>query len=231
MKLQKGFTPWNKNTKGLVKPNKGSFKKGHTPWNKDKHGIYSTETIEKMAESKRGKSAWNKNLSPSAETREKIRVANQGKKYSRTTCEKHSRDSIKMWQNPEIREKIIKALKGKVRTEEVIKRCLRRRIPSSLEKKFQKIVDKFGLPYKFTGDGSFILGRCNPDFVNVNGEKIAIEVYARYYKERNGRNILRWKHVRRQKFAKFGWEILFFDETQVREEYVVSKLEGKIMGS
>lgn len=31
----KGFTPWNKNTKGLIKSNSGSFKKGQVPWNKN----------------------------------------------------------------------------------------------------------------------------------------------------------------------------------------------------
>ena len=31
-----GHIPWNKNTKGIMRPNKTSFKKGFTPWNKDK---------------------------------------------------------------------------------------------------------------------------------------------------------------------------------------------------
>lgn len=31
MPFKKGFTPWNKGTKGLIKPNKGSFKKGEHP--------------------------------------------------------------------------------------------------------------------------------------------------------------------------------------------------------
>src|SRR3990167_9846704 len=30
----KGLIPWNKDTKGLVKPNSGSFKKGYIPHNK-----------------------------------------------------------------------------------------------------------------------------------------------------------------------------------------------------
>ena len=32
-KLKKGRIPWNKNTKGLTKANRMSFKKGHTPFN------------------------------------------------------------------------------------------------------------------------------------------------------------------------------------------------------
>lgn len=31
---KKGKPSWNKNTKGVMKPNQTSFKKGHVPWNK-----------------------------------------------------------------------------------------------------------------------------------------------------------------------------------------------------
>lgn len=34
----KGKTTWNKGTKGICKPNAGSFKKGNTPWNKGLKG-------------------------------------------------------------------------------------------------------------------------------------------------------------------------------------------------
>ena len=44
--FKKGATPWNKNTKGLIKPNSGNFKKGHVPIN----GF------------KKGQVPWNKNI-------------------------------------------------------------------------------------------------------------------------------------------------------------------------
>ena len=48
-----------------------------------------------------------------------------------------------------------------------------------LRKRFLKIIidliNKYNLPYKYTGNGKFILGGKNPDFVNVNGEKICEE--------------------------------------------------------
>lgn len=49
--------PWNKDTKGLVKSNSGSFKKGHNTWNKDKKGLQV---------------CWNKGGHLSDETRKKI---------------------------------------------------------------------------------------------------------------------------------------------------------------
>lgn len=61
----KGREPWHKGTKGLMKPNKGSFKKGHV-------GVDCGEKI-KEAIKKRG-GAWNKGISPSDET--KIKISN-----------------------------------------------------------------------------------------------------------------------------------------------------------
>jgi len=89
-----------------------------------------------------------------------------------------------------LRKKIGKASQGRRLTKEQLKKCLRRRTPTSLERKFQGIVNKFNLPYIFVGDGSFIIAGYNPDFINTNGEKIAIEVFAKYFKT------IRWKKYR-----------------------------------
>lgn len=35
----RGHIPWNKETKGVIKSNKTSFKKGHNTWNKGKKGL------------------------------------------------------------------------------------------------------------------------------------------------------------------------------------------------
>ncbi len=114
--------------------------------------------------------------------------------------------------------------KNKRMTKEYIKNALTRRIPSSLEEKFQSIVDKYNLPYRYVGNGSFIIENYNPDFINTNNEKIAIEVYARYYKRRNKVSIEEWKEERSEVFESYGWKLFYFDETEVTEESVLSKL-------
>jgi len=131
------------------------------------------------------------------------------------------------------KEKMSQAKKGKMpknmellRSPESIKKALRRRTPSSLEKKFQEIVKQHKLPYEFVGDGSFTLERYNPDFVNTNGKKIAIEVYARYYKKRDNRDIEKWKEKRNRVFGKFGWKIIYFNEVEVNEKHVLKVLGG-----
>lgn len=115
--------------------------------------------------------------------------------------------------------------KGMKYSDERIKNCLRRRIPTSLENKFQSIINKHNLPYKYVGNGDFIIVGCNPDFINTNNEKIAIEVYARYYKLRNSVTIEEWKSERQKIFNEYGWDIIFFDETQVKEDYILGVLK------
>lgn len=87
-----------------------------------------------------------------------------------------------------------------------------------------KIIENFGLPYKFVGNGQFFIERKCPDFINCNGEKIAIEVYYKKHKEKFRNGLERWKDERQKIFNKYGWKILFFDETQVKDCFVLNKL-------
>jgi len=116
-----------------------------------------------------------------------------------------------------------------LRTREAIRKALRRHPISSLESKFQGIVDKHQLPYKYVGNGQFFIEKKNPDFINVNGEKKAVEVYARIHKEKlRGIKIEEWKKDRQEIFAKYGWEIVFFDEVELNEKNVLSVLKGGV---
>lgn len=88
---------------------KTQFKPGQEPWNKGKEGVYSEELLnlwshnrkgrpgyfkgktqtqeakDKVSIANKGKKAWNKGLSPSEETREKLRQHNLGKRPSEAT--------------------------------------------------------------------------------------------------------------------------------------------------
>lgn len=119
------------------------------------------------------------------------------------------------------------SLKGRTLSEEHIRKCLRRRIPTSLENRFLEIVERNGLPYKYVGDGSFMVAGKNPDFININGAKIAVEVYAEFYKKLNGRDIKAWRRDRKKLFQEYGWDLLFFSQKQVTEDHVVNVLMKK----
>ena len=53
--------------------------------------------------------------------------------------------------------------------------------PNKTEQRFIDIIAKHNLPYKYVGDGEFILGGKCPDFINTNGKKEVIEVFGRVF--------------------------------------------------
>ncbi len=207
-------------------------KKGTQAWNKGK------------------RDAWNRGIPRSEETKKKISLANIGKKINDQVRlkmsiagkgknignsnpskrlevrKKISESKTGKHRSIETKEKISKSLAGRHLTKEHIQNILRRRIPSSLETKFEDIIKRNVLSYKYVGDGSFLIDGCNPDFVNTNGKKIAIEVYAKFFKEKDGRSIKIWKEKRTKRFAGYGWEIIYFDAGQVNEKYILEKLGG-----
>ena len=196
----KGKIPWvaGKTKKDYPQLSNSGVKKGNIPWMKDRH--HTEKTKEKIRQANKGQIPW---------------IA--GKHHSQKSKDKMS-ESLKghiAWN------------KNKKMTKEYIKNALTRRIPSSLEKKFQEMIDKHNLPYKYVGNGSFIIENCNPDFINTNNKKIAVEVYARYYKLKNHISIEKWKKERRKVFAKYGWHIVYFDETQVNKNTVLEILGEK----
>lgn len=207
---KKGTPAWNKGkrdsaSKGI--PRTDAVKKKISMGNMGK--IISVEAREKMSKASIGKRMGDLNPSKTPDARRKISESKTGKPRSEET-----------------KTKLSAALIGKPLTAQHIKNMMRRRPKSSLEVKFEEIINKHNLPYIFTGNGTFIIDRCNPDFINTNGEKIAIEVYANFYKEKDGRNIADWKEKRSARFAKYGWSIVYFDAMQVNEKHILSTLGG-----
>ena len=203
--------------------------KGSIPWNKGMSRangdpiptyIYpkrSEEANKKQSEAKKGK-----HFSPNTEFKKGSVPWTQGKTWPPEMIERMSAAHKNI--TDETRVKMSKAKIGQQHSAESIKKMLTRRTPTSLEMKFLNIIEKNGLPYKFVGDGSFMIGRKNPDFININGQKIAIEVYARYYKLRHAETVQEWMDDRQRVFREYGWEVIFFDETQVTERNVLKQL-------
>ena len=104
------------------------------------------------------------------------------------------------------------------RSPELIKRILRRRKMSSLEIRVNDVIKKYDLPYKFVGNGEVMIGRKNPDFVNINGLKVAVEVYARKHKEQFRGNVNEWRKDREKAFSEYGWRIIYIEDWQTNKE-------------
>lgn len=115
--------------------------------------------------------------------------------------------------------------KGRVMTREQIRKCLTRRKMSGLEMRVDNVIRKYNLPYKFVGNGKFFIERTNPDFVNTNGEKKAVEVYWKNHKDlfHNG-GCKGWMKKRSDVFSKYGWEIIFMEGTELTQRKILDYL-------
>lgn len=209
------------------------------PWNKGLTGIYSEETRQKMSLAKLGNIPWNKGKNYPAPWLEEHRYKTGHTSWKKGKIGIHSEEVRKSFGNGVRGKKITKehiealikgrigkpaGMQGKKHTEEWKKQksefmknqptefyanCLRRRPMSSLEVKMNDIIKKNNLPYKFVGDGKFWIERKNPDFINTNGKKIAIEVFYPRHKEEFAGGLENWKRERTEIFKKYGWSILF----------------------
>ena len=111
------------------------------------------------------------------------------------------------WQKPEHKEKRVKA---------IIKGLMKR--PTSLEQKLIEIIQKYRLPYKYVGDGSFLIGFKNPDFINTAGDKSCIEVANRFHHQGD------WAVKRREHFKRYGWDCAIIFEDQLDESKIINDL-------
>ena len=96
---------------------------------------------------------------------------------------------------------------------------------------FQEICKKNSLPFKYTGDGSFWIHNINPDFVECNGKKIAVEIFGDYWHSPLLRQNISYSQTykgRKKALKKYGWELIMFWETDLlrldAESFILSQL-------
>jgi len=105
--------------------------------------------------------------------------------------------------------------------------------PSAPERKLMRLIEKYNLPYRYTGDGSFMIEGLIPDFVCTNGQKILIEIFGRpfhdpkVFKKKFKKEIpnVRTEEYRRKVYEKYGWKMIaIWEEELVNEEQVLNKI-------
>ncbi len=160
-----------------------------------KRGIpQSEEQRENLSKAHMGQQPWNKGIPMREESKKKLQESNR-KYFADLSCEE--------------KEKWLKnVFKG-----------LRKR-PTALEKQLISMIEDNKLPYKYVGDGQFILGGKNPDFLNVNGKKQVIEAFGCF-----------WHDVfdvaeRIEHFRQYGFDTLIIWEDEMADtDAVISKIK------
>lgn len=138
----------------------------------------------------------------------------KGTKLSPEWVENIRKSRIKDWKdNPEYREKMIKAWIG-IRT------------PNKGEIKLQEILNKnFNNEWKFVGNGEFIIGGICPDYVNVNGKKLVIELFGEYWHSpRNPKyKPIYGEELRSKILGRFGYKMLvvWYNDLKNEEKLVI----------
>lgn len=97
---------------------------------------------------------------------------------------------------------------------------------------FEAICKKHNLPFKYTGDGSFWIKNINPDFVECNGKKTAVEIFGDYWHSPLLNRNLREKATlsyRKRILKKYGWKLIVFWETDLKrpdaEHFILSQIK------
>lgn len=92
--------------------------------------------------------------------------------------------------------------------------------PNNLEARLMKLLDQlYPSQWKYTGDGSLVLGGKKPDFANVNGQKKLIELDGTWWHRS------RSSELKRPIYASFGFDLLVITSDDMKDE---SKVIGMI---
>jgi len=136
---------------------------------------------------------------------------------------KHKKAMIESWQDPEnyLTHSEACRIACTKRGEEWLKNVLKG-IFAKPNKKEQKLIDLFkehNLPYRYTGDGGFIINRKCPDFVNSNGQKKIIEHFGTHWHGEGMTGLPKAEHEQERKnvFKEFGYSTLIIWENELED--------------
>ena len=101
---------------------------------------------------------------------------------------------------------------------------------------FERICKKYSLPFRYVGDSSFWIENINPDFIECNGKKIAVEIFGDYWHSPLLNQQIEWNRTyegRKAILKKYGWDVIILWESDLKKEgsemFVLRELEKKGM--
>jgi G:T-mismatch repair DNA endonuclease (very short patch repair protein) len=216
--------------------------------NSKAHELHLYKTKETITMTKKGKKSHRKGLtieeeyglSRACEIRKKISESKKGK-HPDMTHRKPSRYWLGKKLPKEMREKISNTLRNGASSfyrfkdhpewrKRNLQSCMKR--PTKPENILSSIISTHDLPFRYSGNGTVLIGRLNPDFVH-NHDKKVIEVFGRafhdpdykyrfaeipWYRQYSGRTLYYKQH---------GYDCLIFWEDQLHDEnFVLNQVKG-----
>lgn len=193
---------------------------GRIPWNKGKSDLYKGEK----------NTFYGKHHTE--ETKTKISKALRGYKHGKEFCLKnslvhkgipktaeHKAKTISQWGNKEWANRQI-----------MLQRLGMQIKPNKPERAVLDILNEhYPNEWKYVGDGSLVIERLNPDFVNIDGKKEIIEVFGEYFHGRmKGRRETLYSATeegRKEIFARYGYRTLVIWQSELKDmEQVIKKI-------
>ncbi len=105
--------------------------------------------------------------------------------------------------------------------------------PTRPEKLFKNLIKEVCFPLKYTGDGSYWIGCMNPDFIEINGMKVCIEIFGDYWHNENINKSIhssaRYKN-RLKMYDKEGWKCLIIWEKELKNKDKVIDRVRRFLG-
>jgi hypothetical protein len=141
----------------------------------------------------------------------KISKALTGRKLDPITAKKVADAVRRRYSNPILKEQIIKKAWAS-----------RWKRPTGYEAKIIKIIKENGFPFKYVGDGSFLVGCKNPDFISTDGTNMIIEVYHNYT------HPIDYEQRRSNYFTPRGYKLLFIDDQDLKRDDWISLCSHEI---
>lgn len=137
----------------------------------------------------------------------KISKTQQSDEWKRTVgrikSKKISKAFKKLWQDEKWRfNTLTSSLKGRMKR------------PTSYEQLLINYFKRFNLPFTYTGDGRFFVGKKNPDFI-FQREKIAIEVYSIFWKDKTYGSEDNYKHHCNKIYFNKNWNVVYLNENDL----------------
>lgn len=128
-----------------------------------------------------------------------------GKHHSEETRELIREKAKERFEDPRYREFITKAIMDGCRIK-----------PNKPEQFLIKLIEEHNLPFRYVGDGQFILGGKCPDFLNCNGEKQLMELYGDYWHQNDD------PQERISFFRQYGFDTLIIWEHELSNPITVA---------